>query len=925
MDKKSRNNKNQANNVSQPPEQALTKELQAKQVAIVEKEQQLKTQEADLDRRQRQLNAQMSDVAEKMRQLSAEKAKLGELQLRLDVQQAEAENGFPALLAERFEPYIKGLEQRESVLRKQTEKLQQQEAKLVQREDVVARLRAQADAGFLAEHQSHQTQLTEMSRQAEQELLALRQRRYAQLEDDINSERQKRYAQITEQLESQRQEFEQHKQKQWQDIKQEAEQLNQLKAQLDEQTQDIEYQKAKLQVRSERLNQQENELPAEVERLLMQRQQSFDVAESQLKQECERLQGSLKASTHALGLFTELKYKLDGRDPEEVLIELKTLEQHNIELRAQLLNGPNERMQQMYDDMASEIAQLRDELEQSRIQANDYKRTMQDSEFLELEIESLRAKNISLNNRLESYGLECERLTTELKRLQSSYQCQQERDVRIQDIQLPCLVEQLQRSQGTLAELPTLDTNESTPFNELQWLEHIYQSCQNYGLTFHRRILYAFHTALKTAEWSPLTVLSGVSGTGKSELPRLYSHFGGINFLSLAVQPNWDSQESMLGFFNAIDNKFDAQPVLRLLAQTQQEQSEDYPGLKDTVSLVLLDEMNLAHVELYFAEFLSKLELRRGKREKNVPCLDVKLGAGIEPYQLPLGRNVLWTGTMNQDETTKSLSDKVLDRSIAIHFPRPTRLHRREKLQPLDNPAPLLAKKTWFDWWCKESGFTESQIRPYREFVEQINRHLEVAGKALGHRVWQSIEYYMANYPTVMEAQRNNDEAQLKKAMKIAFEDQLVQKVMPKLRGIETRGRSQTECLEKIKEQLVKGEYNIVDDFELACSIGYGQFIFSSANYLKDDDNDDEDETQPEQTNISEIKTQPKMETEGKLQDSGISDGHLSQLKEYCMQHQKSLNTLGYRLIKGLLKVSGEKAKEIEKLLKVTVSEQPNE
>ena len=101
-----------------------------------------------------------------------------------------------------------------------------------------------------------------------------------------------------------------------------------------------------------------------------------------------------------------------------------------------------------------------------------------------------------------------------------------------------------------------------------------------------------------------MTVLSGVSGTGKFELPRLYSHFGGINFLSLSVQPNWDSQESMLGFFNSIDNKFDAQPVLRLLAQSQKAQVDDYPGLEDVMSLILMDEMNLAHVELYFAEFL---------------------------------------------------------------------------------------------------------------------------------------------------------------------------------------------------------------------------------------------------------------------------------------------------------------------------------
>ena len=120
---------------------------------------------------------------------------------------------------------------------------------------------------------------------------------------------------------------------------------------------------------------------------------------------------------------------------------------------------------------------------------------------------------------------------------------------------------------------------------------------------------------------------------------------------------------------------------------------------------------------------------------------------------------------------------------------------------------------------------------------------LSKVGRALGHRVWQSIEYYMANYPDVLDAQRNKDDAQLDKAMKVAFEDQLVQKVMPKLRGIETRGKSKSDCLDKIKNQLVSKYDNIVEDFELACEFGYGQFIWNSANYLKEEDSGESLET----------------------------------------------------------------------------------
>jgi hypothetical protein len=95
----------------------------------------------------------------------------------------------------------------------------------------------------------------------------------------------------------------------------------------------------------------------------------------------------------------------------------------------------------------------------------------------------------------------------------------------------------------------------------------------------------------------------------------------------------------------------------------------------------------------------------------------------------------------------------------------------------------------------------------------------------------------MANYPDVRAAQEAKDETRLLDAMHIAFEDQLVQKVMPKLRGIDTRGKSQTDCLDKIRNQLITGgvigkPFNLREDFDLACELGYGQFIWQSANYL---------------------------------------------------------------------------------------------
>lgn len=397
--------------------------------------------------------------------------------------------------------------------------------------------------------------------------------------------------------------------------------------------------------------------------------------------------------------------------------------------------------------------------------------------------------------------------------------------------------------------------------NELSWLESIEKTSEEYGIKLNKRILYAFHTALKISDWSIITVLAGVSGTGKSELPKLYARFGGLNFISVPVQPNWDSQESMLGYFNSIDNRFDTQPLLRFLANCIDEEKYN-----KYMSLVLLDEMNLAHVEHYFAEFLSKLEERRGKSKNDLPYIEVKLGADCNSLKLNLIRNILWAGTMNQDETTKSLSDKVLDRGIIINFPRPKTLESRKKMENINKliknkKLKMLPREVWNKWIInrEEDSSSEAQkkrVEEYKKIIEDINNELEKVGRALGHRVWQSIEHYIFNHPYVraqyeIEKKQEKDlgdelSDELKNNMDLAFEDQIVQKVMPKLRGIETRGKGQ-EVLDEILKILSNENFdNLKRDFNFAKEQGFGQFVWGSADYLDkgkfelSNDNDDE-------------------------------------------------------------------------------------
>lgn len=531
--------------------------------------------------------------------------------------------------------------------------------------------------------------------------------------------------------------------------------------------------------------------------------------------------------------------------------DVKAMENQISELYAANKRLENEMARRPLPEIAKEcerykkrVQELEEQLEKQSNRIGEAMSILAENEQLNRELNIAQENVAHLKNSLEARTNEVESLEAELDRLRAKNLKPADLNNRMASIKVPYMTNPLQA--------PSLRKDEVAEWDEMKWLDRIENLCNEYGVRFPRRILDAYHTSLKIANWSTITVLAGVSGTGKSELPRLYACFGGLNFINVPVQPNWDSQESMLGFFNSIDNKFDAQPMLRFLYQCSidkeknangEMQEVDYP-LNKTMAITLLDEMNLAHVEHYFADFLDKLELRRNSSE--VPYIDVSLGAGAPSFKLPLSRNILYCGTMNQDETTKALSDKVLDRGIVIFFPRPRHLYNRDSAQQLSyflknkETVPPLSIDVWDSWREKKiplQGKQREELEKYRKMLEEINMCLSEAGRAIGHRVWQSIAHYVVNHPRVREALHEaKDETltpKLREAMHTAVEDQIVQKVMPKLRGIDTSGNSMKKCLKPIGTILSNYKFKLDSDFQRACEMGYGQFMWCSADYIE--------------------------------------------------------------------------------------------
>lgn len=212
------------------------------------------------------------------------------------------------------------------------------------------------------------------------------------------------------------------------------------------------------------------------------------------------------------------------------------------------------------------------------------------------------------------------------------------------------------------------------------------------GLQYDPSVVARFLDSLHTEQ---LTILWGEPGSGKTSLPQAVAEAIGAECRPVAVQPSWSDNHDLLGYYNALEDRYISTPFLESLVEANQH--------PDKLYLVVLDEMNLAHVEYYFSEVLSAMT--RDDRaltlygqtqnanlirlleidEQGITAENCKEAKDICMKQLYPGKfripdNVRFIGTINMDETTKSLSPKVVDRSYAIRV-GVLHNHAREELQ----------------------------------------------------------------------------------------------------------------------------------------------------------------------------------------------------------------------------------------------------
>jgi 5-methylcytosine-specific restriction protein B len=277
----------------------------------------------------------------------------------------------------------------------------------------------------------------------------------------------------------------------------------------------------------------------------------------------------------------------------------------------------------------------------------------------------------------------------------------------------------------------------------------------------------------------PFLILTGLSGSGKTQLAMRLGEWCGSDgrgyprYKVIPVRPDWTGPEYLFGYPDALQPRVDGQTVW---AVPETLEFLLYARTQPTKPFVLvLDEMNLAHVERYFADFLSGLE----SRQPVLPDLKQRDGRWLEAdgsHRLPLPPNVTVVGTVNIDETTYLFSPKVLDRAFTFEF----RVLDSELSADAHRPGPSDAAPDdvleSFVAYQQDDDWQFDNPHPDRVQLvfdlREIHRILGPAGLEFGHRVL----YEGLRFASILSAARGfgRDDA---------LDAVVMTKILPKVHG----------------------------------------------------------------------------------------------------------------------------------------------
>ena len=233
---------------------------------------------------------------------------------------------------------------------------------------------------------------------------------------------------------------------------------------------------------------------------------------------------------------------------------------------------------------------------------------------------------------------------------------------------------------------------------------------------------------------SKLIILEGISGTGKTSMPYALGKFFNFDASICPVQPSWKDRSELLGYYNEFTRKFNESEFLKSLYVATYR--------KDT-NIIVLDEMNLARIEYYFAEFLSIMEMPNINDWKieligNPSSTDPKK---LEDGKLLIPQNVYFFGTANNDDSTFTISDKVYDRAVSLFFDDKGIPFDCEYQESLSIPFDQIGKL--FDEAKNQYPISHKVLEKFNELDRFVIKKFKLA---FGNRILKQMESFIPCY-----------------------------------------------------------------------------------------------------------------------------------------------------------------------------------
>ena len=230
---------------------------------------------------------------------------------------------------------------------------------------------------------------------------------------------------------------------------------------------------------------------------------------------------------------------------------------------------------------------------------------------------------------------------------------------------------------------------------------------------------------------SHIMILQGMSGTGKTSLAYAFGEYLKNSTVVVPIQPMWKERTDLIGYYNEFTKKFNETTLLQKLYEASHN---------DQMYITVLDEMNIARVEYYFAEFLSLLEIPDYKKRHLDVVSDVweTDPTLLSNGKLILPRNMWFVGTANNDDSTFSISDKVYDRAMVINLDKKAKPFLSKSVKGRSVSSIQFQKLV--DKARKEYELSNRNLRRIKQLDQYLMTHFHIT---FGNRIMQQIRNYV--------------------------------------------------------------------------------------------------------------------------------------------------------------------------------------